>query len=94
MSIYSKICLFGLLQDVSFCKLQQLQCLHHGSTNASLCSPLCSEELEVKKNHSYKQRTHFKLATEVQALTVKHYIIIFCNGWIDCRDAFHAARCL
>jgi len=28
--------------DVPFRQLQQLQCLHHGSTKAHLCSPLYS----------------------------------------------------
>ena len=31
-----------LSQDIPICQLQQLQCLHHGSTQAYLCSPLCS----------------------------------------------------
>ena len=29
-------------QDMPFCQPQQLQCLHHGSTKAYLCSPLYS----------------------------------------------------
>ena len=29
-------------QDVSFYQPQQLHCLHHGSTETYLCSPLCS----------------------------------------------------
>ena len=28
--------------DMPFCQLQQVQCLHHGSTKAHLCSPLSS----------------------------------------------------
>jgi len=32
----------ALSQNVPFCQPQQLQCLHHGSTKAHLCSPLLS----------------------------------------------------
>ena len=24
----------------------------------------------------------------------EHILHIFCNGWMDCRDAFHAVHCL
>ena len=39
ISSLSSIALSG---DVPFCQPQQLQCLHHGSTKAHLCSPLYS----------------------------------------------------
>ena len=33
--------------DVPFCQLQQLQCLHHGSSESYLCSPLSSIPLST-----------------------------------------------
>jgi len=42
MGLISSLFNVASSRNVPFCQLQQLQCLHHGSTKAYLCSPLFS----------------------------------------------------
>ena len=60
---------------------------------AKSCTPVIDLKVGVLLEHNVSLR-FVSLLRDVGRAFHKYILRIFRNGWMDCRDAFHAALCL